>query len=84
MGRARIHEPAGRKRADDARHANFARERVDPDLDEFRAHGVHHLVAMRPAGHRALAGIETLDGIGLQAMRNEFGVFLDRADARAA
>ena len=60
VGRARIHESAGRKRSDDARHANFARERVDAHLDELGAHGIHHLVAMRPAGHGALAGIETL------------------------
>src|ERR1700692_4843982 len=54
---------------------------MDADFYEFRAHRVHDLFAVRSASHSHLAGVKVSDRVRLEAIRNEFGIFLDRADA---
>src|SRR5215470_10633100 len=56
---------------------------MDANFDELSAHGVHHLVAVGAAARSVFSGIEVCHGLGLDAVRDELGILLDRADAHA-
>src|ERR1700722_20780095 len=79
--RARVQEAGRRERTDDARNANLAGQLMDAHLHELGALGIHQLLAVGTARHGGLAGIKLADGVRLDAVRDEFGVFLDGVDA---
>src|SRR5690348_4268108 len=81
--RARVHEPPRGKRADDPWYANLTRRRMHANLDELGAHRIHHLFAMGAASGGVFPGIEIFHGLKLEAVWDEFGIFLKRGEAHS-